>query len=180
MKTYPLIFVIIIGLIVMVVRCVSQTDIAESDKDKQTAFPDDQKNLAQGLAPSLSEVYKNYFPIGAAVDTGSLYSQEYKDLLLRHFNSVTAENEMKQNRLMNSVGEIYNFTQADIIVDFALQNNIKVRGHTLIWHGSTPGWFFLDDDWREPLERERILKRMEDYIKTVVGRSRYAAEKKLK
>src|SRR5690349_12314007 len=48
---------------------------------------------APAAEPSLAEKYAPLFPIGAAVDSGSIHSHEA--LLARHFNSITTENEMK-------------------------------------------------------------------------------------
>ncbi|MGC9343217.1 MAG: endo-1,4-beta-xylanase, partial [Bacteroidales bacterium] len=46
---------------------------------------------------TLSEKYSNYFAIGAAISHGHL--SDYDTVLLKkHFNSITAENDMKPER----------------------------------------------------------------------------------
>lgn len=35
---------------------------------------------------------------------------------------------------------IKNYTSADYIVKLAFANNMKVRGHNLLWHRMLPGW----------------------------------------
>ncbi len=48
------------------------------------------------------------------------------------------------------------------------RKNFDVRGHTLLWHNQTPDWFFKDTNGNL-VSREVLLKRMEKYIKDVVG-----------
>ena len=150
MKRYLLNVVAMLGLIILGVSCTYVAEIAE-----------------ERPVPSLKEVFKDYFPIGVSIGIPMISTPQFRDLLLKQFNSVTAENQMKMNWLHPSDG-LFHFDNADRIVNFALQNNIKVRGHTLIWHGSTPEGFFLGNDMK-PLDKELLLKKMENYIKTVVG-----------
>jgi len=91
--------------------------------------------------PSLKEVYKDYFLIGAAVSNLNIYN--YEDLLKKHFNSLTPENQMKWE-VIHPRPNVYNFNDADEIVDFAMKNGMKVRGHTLVWHNQTPPWVLLE------------------------------------
>lgn len=55
-------------------------------------------------------------------------------------------------------------------LDFVKENNIKVRGHVLVWHSQMPDWFFkenFDDDgaW---VSKEVMIKRLENYIKNLM------------
>ena len=150
MKRYLLNVVAMLGLIILGVSCAYVAEIAE-----------------ERPVPSLKEVFKDYFPIGVSIGIPMISTPQFRDFLLKQFNSVTAENQMKMNGLHPSDG-MFHFDNADRIVNFALQNNIKVRGHTLIWHGSTPEGFFFGNDMK-PLDKELLLKKMENYIKTVVG-----------
>jgi endo-1,4-beta-xylanase len=65
----------------------------------------------------------------------------------------------------NGEGE-YHFDEADSLVNFALENNIKVRGHTLIWHQQVPSWFFVENGAK--VSRKKLISRMENYIHDVV------------
>ena len=118
--------------------------------------------------PALCEAYQDFFPIGAAVNSWTITS--HKDLIVKHFNSLTPENEMKFESLQPSPGK-YTFERADAIVELAEKNGMLVRGHTLVWHSQTPAWVFRDENGR-PASREWLLKRMEEHITTVVSRYR--------
>lgn len=112
---------------------------------------------------SLCKEYAEYFPIGAAVNVRTI--KTHSELLIKHFNSITAENEMKPESV-HAIENECNFEKADAIVEFAQANDMLVRGHTLVWHNQTPGWFFTDKDGK-PASRELALKRMKEHIKTV-------------
>lgn len=120
---------------------------------------------AQELA-KLKDVFQGQFLVGAAVNPRTLVGQ--RDLLREHFNSVTAENEMKFERLQPEEGR-YTFEHADRMMDFAREHGIGVRGHTLVWHNQTPAWVF-EDGSGGTIDREGLLARMKSHIDTVVGR----------
>jgi endo-1,4-beta-xylanase len=52
---------------------------------------------------------------------------------------VTAENEMKIDATEPNQNQ-FNFTNADQVFNWAVQNGKQVRGHTLAWHSQQPGW----------------------------------------
>lgn len=116
--------------------------------------------------PALHSVYKDYFTIGAAVNSTTLKTEQ--SLLKKHFNSLTAENEMKFELLQPKQG-VFTFDHADKLVQFADANNMKLRGHTLVWHNQTTDWVFKNDDGSD-VSRELLLDRMENHIATVMGR----------
>ena len=64
---------------------------------------------------------------------------------------------------------VFNWAAADSIVDFAIKNKLKVRGHTLVWHDYMPDWFFIGPDGNQ-VSRELLLKRLQKYITTVMTR----------
>ncbi|WP_437985703.1 endo-1,4-beta-xylanase [Sorangium sp. So ce117] len=77
--------------------------------------------------------------IGAAISGGGLGNNDYKRVAAAEHNYVTAENEMKWDSLEPSAGN-FSWGSADNIVNWARQNNMKVKGHTLVWHSQLPGW----------------------------------------
>ena len=52
---------------------------------------------------------------------------------------VTPENEMKPDATEPKQSQ-FNFTGGDQIYNWAVQHGMRVRGHTLAWHGQQPGW----------------------------------------
>jgi endo-1,4-beta-xylanase len=93
--------------------------------------------------------------VGTAVPVGPLLSEsDFAAEAARQFSSVTAENEMKPDALHPS-RDTYDFATADSLMEWAQTNEMKVRGHTLVWHSQNPGWLtaggFSDDELREIL-----------------------------
>ena len=65
--------------------------------------------------------------------------------------------------------EVYQFKGADAYADYAAKNDMKLVGHTLVWHSQTPGWVFQGKDGKLAT-RDELLARMREHIFTVVGR----------
>jgi endo-1,4-beta-xylanase len=108
--------------------------------------------------------------IGAAVDPGVLFDTlepEYAKVLFDNFNIITPENAMKFSSLSGARGE-YGFIGADSLIGFMAKKNIKVRGHTLIWHEQLPNWLLKDIATKAP-GREDMLELMDDHIRSVAG-----------
>lgn len=115
----------------------------------------------------LKDYYKEYFTMGVAVSPASLAGTQ-SALILKNFGSLTAENVMKP-ALIHPEENRYSWDNADKIVNFALANGMKVRGHTLVWHQQTPAWFFKDSAGNR-VSKEVLLARLKDHITTVVSR----------
>jgi endo-1,4-beta-xylanase len=104
--------------------------------------------------------------IGAAVRPAQLSEAAYASTLAREFNMLEPEDALKWE-VVHPEPQAYDFSQADKLVDFAVRNRMKVRGHTLVWHHQNPKW--LTDGKYTSAELAEIL---EKHIKTVVGRYR--------
>jgi len=132
-------------------------------------------------APSLKNVYANMFKFGTATTVSEIAPNSTKALVTKHFNSLTAGNELKPENVLDREaclalaenGDDENpqvtLETAKPILEFARKNNISMRGHVLVWHSQTPIWFFKenydpDGAW---VSKEKMLKRMENYIKNV-------------
>ncbi len=76
---------------------------------------------------------------GTAIASGRLGDSTYTSIANREFNMVTAENEMKIDATEPQRGQ-FNFSAADRVYNWAVQNGKQVRGHTLAWHSQQPGW----------------------------------------
>lgn len=102
--------------------------------------------------------------IGAAVDIELLRTdKEYRELLAREFNMITPENAMKWWALQDEQDK-FTFKDADDIVSFAKENNLAVRGHTLVWDKKLPKW--LTEANLSKYEVESLVK---NHIQTVVS-----------
>ncbi len=124
--------------------------------------------------PSLASLYESYFPIGAAVNTLTLCTQE--KLLSAHVNSLTAENDMKWSLIHPRPGngpDAYEFSRADEIVAFASKRGMTVRGHTLVWHQQVPDWVFTGRDGSPgTATKAEVLARLSDHVGTLLDHFR--------
>ena len=102
--------------------------------------------------------------------------EKTNDLILSQFNSVTMENSMKPEAILNQIkskeaGElVVNFNnEAKQMLDWAKENNFSMRGHTLVWYSQTPEWLFHEDfdANKDYVDREELLARMESMIRQV-------------
>jgi endo-1,4-beta-xylanase len=91
----------------------------------------------------------------------------YRAAILANCQLIVPEGEMKWPDIHPNRGE-YRFEKADALVDFARQNNIGIRGHTLAWYGGMPEWTASIGS-RAEAEQELV-----GHIETVVSRYRGA------
>ncbi len=103
--------------------------------------------------------------IGSAVQADLLENEAgYRQVAQKEFNIVTPEWEMKMCAIWPE-RDHWDFTKSDAIVQFALDNGMRVRGHTLVWTECIPDWVNKGSFTAE--EASQILH---EYISTVVGR----------
>jgi len=130
--------------------------------------------------PSLKELYADYFEIGCCINPAIISTDDYSELLIKEFSSVTMENDLKPESILDKAASMENLTDGgthlvvnmDVAkeeLDFAVNNGMKVRGHTLIWHSQTPDWiFYVDYDTKGELaDRKLMLTRVDNYMKDV-------------
>lgn len=130
---------------------------------------------------SLLELYGEYFPIGVALPDHVIRNKLYHDTINANFNSITCENEMKADALLDAaksragLPETYlcpqvSFGRCQAAILYALDNGQKIRLHTLVWQNQTTKWLFTEDytDNGPLVSREVMLQRMENYIRQVL------------
>ena len=121
--------------------------------------------LVAAAETPLKQTYADAFGVGVAVQAAQLDRAAERELITRHFGMVVSEYQMKANVLAPREGE-YDWSAADAIVAFAEANGMRVRGHALVWHQSTPDWFLEGGD------PAVVRTRLETYIHDVVSRYR--------
>ena len=132
---------------------------------------------------ALKDACEKYFMLGVGINGSTLdnlttYDEEYMALVKKHFNSVTLSNLMKSCYILQQKESqkspdgmpVLDFRTIDDTLQWCMDNGLKMRGHTLVWHTQTPGWFFregyLDDG--EYVDKETMLARMESYIRQML------------
>ena len=128
----------------------------------------------------LCEAYEGYFPIGAAVYSWELDDPRLVDFILKNFNTIVPEWELKQHYLCDNQGDPSKWGQIneehlatmDRLADFARTNHLKLRGHTLIWPVSNVWMLWTDATETTLVDKETLFERMEDYISFIMLRYR--------
>ncbi len=99
---------------------------------------------------------------GSAVRDTELLNNDamYREVLLREYAMITPEYGFKFGHLRDDLHG-YRWEEVDRFVAFAKTHQLKVHGHTLVWHGSTAHWVYK-------LESSDMASVLEDHIKTTV------------
>ena len=120
-------------------------------------------------APSICEVYKDYFQVGSAINPRDLEEGTDRfNIINKQFNVFTLENDTKPETIHPSE-DVYNFDSTDQLVEFGEKYDKTVRGHTLVWHSQCPDWFFYDDEGKQ-VTADVLVERMKEHITTIVSR----------
>ena len=99
--------------------------------------------------------------IGTALMSARLSNGKVRALVVREFDSLTPENEMKWESIEPQPGR-FNFDAGDRLVAFAGENGIRMRGHTLVWHSQLAFWV-------KGLKADALRAAMTRHIQSVVG-----------
>lgn len=111
------------------------------------------------------------FPIGTAAGYRQLVTDDtIRSVIIKEFNSITPENEMKMYSIMPRPDE-YNWEQVDSVVAFCKRNNMRLFGHVLVWHSATPRW--LTEAEHDTVSLAAFLQ---EYITTYVSRYKDAVD----
>jgi len=94
------------------------------------------------------------------------YVEQYKALAAREFNMITPESSLKMEQVWTAVDQ-YDFSGIDILADFAVENEMKMRGHTLLWYRSVPDWL-LEGYSNGTYSNEDVEQLVETYISVVI------------
>ncbi len=143
--------------------------------------------------PELDEAYKDLFLVGIDALVIDVMDEERQAVIKEQFNSLSVKGDLSPKNIMDyetskvatdKTRIALNFSGADVILKFAQENNIPVRGPKLITN-EVPEWAFTKDLDRgqvtetknadgtktvtiEYASPEVIKARMENYIKDVI------------
>lgn len=127
-------------------------------------YGDEVKN---GEYRGLKDVFSDCFDMGTCVKSNYLSKSENVDFMLKNFSSVTPEYELKLPTI-HPAENLWNFGAMDKIADFCRENNLKLRGHCLVW-GNLNNWMVYDEDGGF-VDKETYFARQYDYFQTVMTR----------
>ena len=164
---------------------------AAVDENKSVSFYIDEISIIYGEETvktdyvynneNLAEAYEDKLIIGACMSDNQVKNSEMRKIVKDNFNSITAENEGKPERILDQEGcqELAKSDKTAVaiktspfekIYSFCEANHIGVRHHTFVWYSQTPEWFFNEDYTTNTgrASRETMLKRMENFIKVTM------------
>jgi endo-1,4-beta-xylanase len=127
--------------------------------------------------------------VGTCVMPDLLDNPIYADTIAREFTHVVVEHHQKwepltspaasgsmwggpyrsQGKAYTALSGCYDFGPADKIVDWALERGLKVKGHTLCWHVTSPAWL-------EDLDGAQCAEALRRHIFTTCGHFRGRVE----
>lgn len=127
-------------------------------------------------AVALRDVFAEHgMKVGTCLTTMMINNEKQSKLIKEQFNSVTMENDMKPDYLFNKEKSI---AAGNLVVEFnpnmlamlqwAKDNGMAVRGHTLVWYSQTPAWIFYDnfnEKTGKLVSRDVMIKRLDSYVK---------------
>ncbi len=158
-----------------------QNNSTESKDDQENKDEADTNEVLVGELPlveiGIKGVYEPFgMKAGTCISDNVISQSKYADHIIANYNSVTMENDMKpdytlnKNKSIEADDIVVEFSQRTIkMLQWAKDNGIAVRGHTIVWHSQTPQWIFHEgfDQSKPKVDRDTMLKRMESYIKQV-------------
>jgi endo-1,4-beta-xylanase len=120
-------------------------------------------------ATTLKDAYRDAFKLGVAINAATAIGTDSatQALVVREFNSITADNFLKA-ALVNPQPGVYDFRAGDAFVALGEREKMFIVGHTLVWHNQTPAWFFTDSVGT-PNSPAQQIARLRSHIEAVAG-----------
>ena len=132
-------------------------------RDAELTFVDSTGQPAVELQVDVRQVNHD-FGFGSTLNHEIAYNQTYEDFFKEHYERATFE-FFTQWRATESVRGVEDYRIADISLDFAEANGIKIKGHALAY----PLQEFLPD-WLIPLAPNEVQAELEQRVTNVASR----------
>lgn len=151
----------------------SKTESTEETKEEVK----EEKKAVYDVGVTLKEVFGAHnMKVGTCLNDVMIWDKKATDFITKNFNSITFENHLKPDAILDQnaskkAGDIvvkFN-SKTESLLKWCKENNMSLRGHTLVWYSQTPSWIFYEEfNTSKPLvSREVMLQRMESYISQV-------------
>ena len=161
-----------IALLLAVMLCIQLIPVASLALGENGKTKDDYVSL-----DSLAR--QHGFVLGASYSFNQCRGNAaYMQLVKSHFSSLTCTNETKAYSLLDQRAckaspdgmPVMKYDQADKMLQWAMDQGIKVRGHVLVWDAYMCDWFFrVDYDSSKPYaDQETMRARTRSYIEQVI------------
>lgn len=89
----------------------------------------------------------------------------YAEAFARECNILVPENVLKMGLVQPQPG-VFRFEPADFMAEFCRRHDMRMRGHTLVWHEQTWRWL------KTEVNSQNARKHLEEHIRAVAGRYR--------
>ena len=169
---------------------VTEEQTAEDNKDKEESKETSEESKEESSAPAEEEdplqgaIIQDLFAqhgmkAGTCLNPSMLKNTKFCNLITTQVNSVTCENAMKPDYLFDKKKSkeegrlVVEFDKdALTMMQWAKDNGLSMRGHTLVWYSQTPDWIFHEDfDTKKDLvSRDVMLERMDSFIQQVFAK----------
>lgn len=170
-----------------------QTNVAQKQEENQGQGTDNSQSTGEDaesatqedaspeetveITETLKSLYANYnIKAGTCLSDQMIRNNRCEKIIKDNFNSITFENQMKPDYILDKnaskkAGElVVNFdSTAKSLLKWCKDNDMAVRGHTIVWYSQTPKWIFYEDfnTAGALVSREVMLERLESYTKQI-------------
>lgn len=144
------------------------------DNVKITGKKDNRTVYAATAEKGLKDEFADYFRVGNILNGGTIRNSAITANMIKDYNSIECENETKPDATMvqsqsSGTNVAVSLNSCAAIMDFCVQNQIGMRGHTLVWHSQSPEWVFKEgfNASGAYVDSATMDARMESYIRNM-------------
>ncbi len=121
----------------------------------------------QGLQSLVTAKHSGFLVGAATALPPATMDSRYRQTAFNNFGSITTENVLKW-QFVNPQPNIYDFHEADALVEMAAKNNILVHGHTLVFGEANPAWV-QNLPTGTDADKRHVKNVMVDHIQQIIG-----------